>query len=108
MIDDKGRIERIPYELCALGALRDAIRRREIWVDGKRACHPKTVAAPWGYEDTLKALRSAKAGATNKPANCAAQNATPKPSTARRSTPPCLLSPARVDPIACHAASGTQ
>ena len=34
MIDDKGRIERIPYELCALGALRDAIRRREIWVAG--------------------------------------------------------------------------
>jgi hypothetical protein len=34
VIDDKGRCERIPYELCALGALRDAIRRREIWVAG--------------------------------------------------------------------------
>ncbi|WP_067674864.1 hypothetical protein [Nocardia miyunensis] len=28
------RVERIPYELCVLVALRDAIRRREIYVDG--------------------------------------------------------------------------
>ncbi len=25
-----------PYELCALVSLRDAIRRREIWVEGSR------------------------------------------------------------------------
>lgn len=29
-----GRVERIPYELCVLGALRDAIRRREISIVG--------------------------------------------------------------------------
>jgi hypothetical protein len=34
VVDEKGRIERIPYELCVLVALRDAIRRREIYVDG--------------------------------------------------------------------------
>ncbi|WP_225625770.1 hypothetical protein [Streptomyces werraensis] len=34
VVDDKGRVERIPYELCALVALRDAVRRREIWVVG--------------------------------------------------------------------------
>jgi TnpA family transposase len=34
VVDERGRVERIPYELCALGALRDAIRRREIWVAG--------------------------------------------------------------------------
>jgi hypothetical protein len=28
VVDDKGRIEHIPYELCVLVALRDAIRRR--------------------------------------------------------------------------------
>jgi TnpA family transposase len=28
------RVERIPYELCVLTALRDALRRREIWVAG--------------------------------------------------------------------------
>lgn len=33
----RGRIERIPYELCVLGALRDALRRREIWVVGAKA-----------------------------------------------------------------------
>lgn len=32
--DVKGRVERIPYELCVLVALRDAIRRREIYVEG--------------------------------------------------------------------------
>jgi hypothetical protein len=31
---DTGLIERIPYELCVLVALRKAIRRREIWVVG--------------------------------------------------------------------------
>jgi len=34
VIDDAGRTERIPYELCVLRALRDAIRRREISVAG--------------------------------------------------------------------------
>lgn len=34
VIDERGRVERIPYELCALIALRDAIRRREVWVAG--------------------------------------------------------------------------
>ncbi|MFD4439619.1 Tn3 family transposase [Nocardia sp. NPDC058519] len=34
VVDEKGRVERIPYELCVLVALRDAIRRREIYADG--------------------------------------------------------------------------
>jgi hypothetical protein len=38
VIDDKGRVERIPYELCVLVALRDAVRRREIY--GGRRGHP--------------------------------------------------------------------
>ncbi len=33
---EKGRVERIPYELCVLSALRDALRRREIWAVGAR------------------------------------------------------------------------
>ncbi|MGH2943941.1 MAG: Tn3 family transposase, partial [Solirubrobacteraceae bacterium] len=36
VLDDDGRVQRVPYELCALGALRDAIRRRAIWVVGAR------------------------------------------------------------------------
>jgi len=32
--DDRGRVERVSYELCVLGALRDALRRREVWVVG--------------------------------------------------------------------------
>ncbi|MFD6038450.1 Tn3 family transposase [Streptomyces griseoincarnatus] len=36
VVDDKGRVERIPYELCVLVALRDAIRRREIYIEGAR------------------------------------------------------------------------
>ncbi|MEO3843928.1 MULTISPECIES: hypothetical protein [unclassified Streptomyces] len=34
VVDDKGRVERIPYELCVMVALREAIRRREIYVEG--------------------------------------------------------------------------
>jgi hypothetical protein len=34
VVDDKGQFERIPYELCVLVALRDADRRREIYVEG--------------------------------------------------------------------------
>lgn len=36
VVDEKGRIERIPYELCVLIALRDALRRREVHVEGAR------------------------------------------------------------------------
>lgn len=32
--DEKGTIERIPYELCLLVSLRDALRRREVFVEG--------------------------------------------------------------------------
>ncbi|EXU63779.1 transposase [Streptomyces sp. PRh5] len=42
VVDDKGKIERIPYELCVLVALRDAIRRREIYIEGgRRWCNPE-------------------------------------------------------------------
>ncbi len=34
VVDDDERVERIPYELCVLRALREAIRRREVWVVG--------------------------------------------------------------------------
>jgi TnpA family transposase len=34
VIDERGRTERVPYELCVLRALRDALRRREVWVEG--------------------------------------------------------------------------
>src|SRR5664280_397863 len=32
--DGSRGVERIPYELCVLAALREAIRRREVWVVG--------------------------------------------------------------------------
>ena len=32
VIDDQERVERIPYELCVLISLRNAIRRREVWI----------------------------------------------------------------------------
>ena len=34
VVDDDGRVERVAYELCVLRSLRDAIRRREVWVVG--------------------------------------------------------------------------
>ena len=42
VVDGRGRVERVPYELCVLVALRDAIRRREVFVDGAgRWCDPE-------------------------------------------------------------------
>ena len=34
VIDEQGRVERIPFELCVLKALREALRRREVFVAG--------------------------------------------------------------------------
>ena len=36
VIDDRSRVERIPYELCVLVSLRDAVRRRELFVEDAR------------------------------------------------------------------------
>ncbi|MDQ2738191.1 MAG: Tn3 family transposase [Actinomycetota bacterium] len=49
--DDDGRVERIPYELCVLAALRDALRRREIWVQGAHRHGDPDVDLPGDYED---------------------------------------------------------
>jgi hypothetical protein len=34
VVDEHGKVERIPYELCVLKALREGLRRREVWVVG--------------------------------------------------------------------------
>jgi hypothetical protein len=40
VVDERGRGERIPYELCVLVSLRDALRRREIWVPREPVAQP--------------------------------------------------------------------
>jgi hypothetical protein len=52
VIDDNGRIERIPYELCVLRALRDAIRRREISVVGANRWRNPEDDLPTDFETT--------------------------------------------------------
>ncbi|SCF67746.1 Tn3 transposase DDE domain-containing protein [Streptomyces sp. MnatMP-M27] len=51
VVDDKGRVERIPYELCVLVALRDALRRREIWVVGTNRWRTPEDDLPADFED---------------------------------------------------------
>ncbi|MFF7705448.1 Tn3 family transposase [Streptomyces lydicus] len=51
VVDDKGRVERIPYELCVLVALRDAVRRREIWVVGENRWRNPEDDLPSDFED---------------------------------------------------------
>ncbi|GKQ41910.1 Tn3 family transposase [Streptomyces sp. A012304] len=65
VVDDKDKVERIPYELCVLVALRDAVRRREIHVEG---------AARWrNPEDDLpgdfEAIRAVHHAAIRQPLN---------------------------------------
>ncbi|MFE5560211.1 Tn3 family transposase [Streptomyces sp. NPDC056544] len=52
VVDDKGRVERIPYELCVLVALRDAVRRREIYVEGAMRWRNPENDLPGDFEAT--------------------------------------------------------
>ncbi|WP_338145719.1 Tn3 family transposase [Streptomyces scabichelini] len=51
VVDDKGRVERIPYELCVLVSLREALRRREIWVVGANRWRNPEDDLPQDFED---------------------------------------------------------
>lgn len=51
VVDERGRTERIPYELCALIALRDAIRRREVWVVGASGWRDPEEDLPQDFEE---------------------------------------------------------
>ncbi|WP_327209269.1 Tn3 family transposase [[Kitasatospora] papulosa] len=51
VVDDKGRVERIPYELCVLVSLRDALRRREVWVAGASRWRNLEDDLPPDFED---------------------------------------------------------
>jgi Tn3 transposase DDE domain/Domain of unknown function (DUF4158) len=66
VLDDTGRVERIPYELCVLKALREAIRRREIWVVGANRWRNPDHDVPADFEDNrdvhYAALRAPLAG----------------------------------------------
>ncbi|WP_327129513.1 Tn3 family transposase [Streptomyces sp. NBC_01727] len=52
VVDDKSRVERIPYELCVLVALRDAIRRREIYIQGAARWRNPEDDLPGDFEAT--------------------------------------------------------
>ncbi|WP_440072208.1 Tn3 family transposase [Streptosporangium sp. OZ121] len=51
VVDDGGRVERIPYELCVLIALKDALRRREIYVEGAGRWRDPDEDLPGDFED---------------------------------------------------------
>lgn len=51
VIDEAGRIERIPDELCVLVSLRDALRRREVWVVGGRRWGDSDADLPGDFDD---------------------------------------------------------
>jgi hypothetical protein len=50
VVDERDRVERVSYELCALGALRDALRRREIWVVGAKAWRDPEADLPVDFD----------------------------------------------------------
>ena len=52
---EKGRVDRIGYELCVLAALRDALRRREIYVTGAARWRNPEEDLPTDFEDTRDA-----------------------------------------------------
>jgi TnpA family transposase len=50
VVDERGRVERVPYELCVLRALRDGLRRREIWVVGANRWRDPEADLPTDFE----------------------------------------------------------
>ncbi len=52
VVDEQGRIERVPYELCVLVALRNGIRRREIYVTGGRRWGDPEMDLPGDFEES--------------------------------------------------------
>ena len=50
VVDERDRVERIPYELCVLRALRDGLRRREIWVVGANRWRDPEADLPADFE----------------------------------------------------------
>ena len=54
VVDERGRVERIPYELCVLISLREAIRRREIWIEGSRRWRDPETDLPHDFEQHRK------------------------------------------------------
>ncbi|QGK70023.1 Tn3 family transposase [Allosaccharopolyspora coralli] len=52
VIDERGRIERIPYELCVLVSLREALRRREVYVAGANRWRNPEDDLPADFEST--------------------------------------------------------
>jgi len=52
VVDERGRIERVPYELCALVALRDGLRRREVYVTGGHRWGNPEDDLPGDFEDS--------------------------------------------------------
>ena len=59
VVDDAGRVERIPYELCVLVALRDAVRRREVYVEGAARWRNPEDDLPGDFDDTREVHYSA-------------------------------------------------
>jgi len=50
VVDETGRVERIPYEMCVLRALREATRRREVWVVGANRWRDPDADLPQDFE----------------------------------------------------------
>lgn len=50
VVDEGGRVERIPYELCVLRSLREGLRRREIWVVGANRWRNPEADLPTDFE----------------------------------------------------------
>ncbi len=63
VVGEDGRVQRIPYELCVLIALREALRRREVYVQGAGRWKDPDEDLPGDFEDN----RDVHYGALAKP-----------------------------------------
>lgn len=90
VVDEAGRIERIPYELCVLRSLREAIRCPEVYVAGANRWRNPEDDLPPDFEANRYMHYAAIRQPLDPPAfvdDCAPECATPSPVSTRASPP---------------------
>ncbi len=69
VVHGSGRVERVAYELCVLRSLRDAIRRREVWVVGAARWRNPEEDLPADFDANRESITTPSASPRTRPSS---------------------------------------